>query len=135
MTMPEPLIQEATDDEAIEIPPMPVYVVSKPGRRQPPEFGGAETISVPTAAQGLGYVQLIGFRPSRFEARIRNLDAANAVIIAETIAKVQAGIGYTLPSGQSEKWRSQQACYAIALTAAVNLSVIDESYDIPDDES
>lgn len=131
---PEPFMQDAADDEAINLPPMPVYIVGHTERQAAPHFGAATFVTAPPAP---GFVPLLNRRPGRHKARIRNNDTVNSAVIAETSAKLQAAAiqGYIVPANSVVEWESQQPVYVAALTAAVLVSVIDEAYILADDES
>ena len=94
------------------------------------DFGGYSNETVPLANTGAGYVTLLQRRPTRSKAYVRNIDAANPVIIAETLGKVQATPpqGYILPAGQEKVIENMQPLYAVATVAAVVVSILDEAW-------
>jgi hypothetical protein len=109
--------QDPYDDETElgGISAVPVRVVGQKIETLSPQFGAYSLFTVPTNASLP--VQLLQRRPTRYAAYIRNLDAANSVMIAETQSKLQAQVpqGYILPAGQEIKVESEQPVFAQAI--------------------
>jgi hypothetical protein len=126
----------AQQTDSIEIDPVPVYLVDKPGRRQAAHFGSIGYATIPPDSATNVPVQILSRRPTRDQAIIRNpVAAVNApVILSNTLASLQQNppLGFPLDSGAQVKLESQQPCYAIAavgVNAAITIGVIDEAWE------
>jgi hypothetical protein len=116
----------------VDIFPLDVRVVGpKGGGDLAPDFGACSTFTAQLAATQIP-VQILQRRQMREQAWVRNTDAANAIMIAERIDKLQQAVpvGFIIPAGAEEKIESQQPYYVIALTAPVVVSVRDEGWAV-----
>jgi hypothetical protein len=119
-----------TSDAVSDIFPIDVRVVeAKGGGALAPDFGACSNVTVQLATTNVP-TQIVQRRPTRQQAWIRNMDAANSVVIAERSDKLQQTppVGFIIGPGQEEKICSQQPYWAVALVAPVVLSVRDEAW-------
>jgi hypothetical protein len=111
--------QDEWEADDMEIPPVRVLLAGTNQRQNAPDFGGATLFSLPVAGTSLP-VQILQRRPTREQAYVRNTDPANSILFAERPDKVQAGIGFILGPGLTQKIESQQPYYGVSVPAAAS---------------
>lgn len=132
------LEQEQGADQNFPIP-IPVRIIREENEQIPPEFANCMTWTVPTFANtALKPIVLCPHRYHRFKAQFWIIPGATSTgLVLNT--KVDA-LMQPNPQGATFQWtagaqpfaippyEAQRALYAVALTAAVIVSVIDQAY-------